>query len=340
MSKSLILTEATAVLGTFRLITKHPAFLPEEIAALKEQKALSTARMAKLLENATRPVLREDAQLMAALNRAVVAEAINLDRLTILEAASGLSVQEMVEQLHGMSASLEPLVELSSGVGMQIDTVAAQAQDLAMQLEDLEGAGMMREFRAKMGEFQQVFAKIAGMVKGLVAVADELHSGKLREILGPVLQWVVKRKQKTSSLLDTLQRYDAEVGKVAGQEGVPMKQGFMSRMFSKAVPQHAKTNTAEQFKRAFEQIVASKAPSFAQAAKAFGADIMDKPIQLIFRTFGEFDNAVARNVDLDMLADMTKQSFGSALKNFAGGFFGGAKGMGMGMAGGGTAGRS
>lgn len=338
MSKSLILTEAKAVFGTFTLLTKHPAFLPDEIASLKEQKALSEARVSKLLENLASPILREDAQVMAALESQLVKEAIGLDRLTILEAASGLSVQEMVGQLHGMAGALEPLVELSPGVGMSVDTVLAQAQELAIELEDLEGAGMMREFRGKMGEFREVFAKLAGMVKGLVAVSDELHSGKLREILGPVLQWVVKRKKKMTSLLDTLQQYDAEVNKVGGD--VPMKQGYFSKLFTSKAPTAGATNTAEQFKRAFEQIIASKAPSFAHEAKAFGADVMEKPIQLVFKTFSQFDDAVARNVDLDMLASMTKQSFGSALKNFAGGFFGGGRGMGVGMAGGGTAGRA
>lgn len=332
-----MLTETVVVLKTFKLLANHSAFTPREVKALREAKAASVKRYRKLVAEVNDPILREDAQAQRVLHASIVNEAVKLERLIILEAASSLSVQEMVDQLNGMLVALESLVPLSSAIGMQIDTVADRAKSLAIEIEDLEGAGLAREFRAKLAELREVFAKVASMVKGLVAVSDELHAGKLGEILKPVLAWVTKRKKRTTSLLETLLEYDAEVGKVAGD--VPMQQGFFGRMFKRSAPRPEQTNTAEQFKNAFEQIIASKAPGFAKDARSFGADLMEAPIKLVFKAFQEFDNAVANNVDLDMLASMSKQSFGSALKSFAGGFFGGGRGIGLGLPGSGVAGR-
>lgn len=330
MKSSLVLQEAVIVFKTFHLIADRPAFSPNEVKRLHEAKALSEKKLRSLVKKASDPLIRESAGQYTLARRRVITEAIYLERLTILEAASDMSVNQMMQQLHGMATALEPLTELSSSVAMVIDTEASTARELATDLEDLEGAGMQREFKQKMVEFKKVFANMATMVKGLISVSDELMSGKLGEILKPVIAWSVKRKQKITSLLDTLMQYDVEVNKVAGQEGVPMKQGMFGRMFGKKPAAAEKTDTAAQFKRLFDDVVRSKAPGFAKVAQTFGADMMEKPLRSVVMAFRAFDDAVSNHLDLDMIFNMSKQSFGQALKGFFGGAAHGRVGVGMG----------
>ena len=145
----------------------------------------------------------------------------------------------------------------------------------------------------------------------------------------------MKRKKKATSLLETLMEYDSEVKKVGGAEGGG---GMMSRLLKKS---SAGVNTAEKVKHEIESVIKSKSPGFAKIALNFGADLMERPIKEIARAFKAFDNQVASKVDVDMpelcryrlLASMTKQSFGSALKGFLGGLTGGERHIGVGMSG-------
>ena len=141
------------------------------------------------------------------------------------------------------------------------------------------------------------------------------------------MAWVMKRKKKATSLLETLMEYDSEVKKVGGAEGGG---GMMSRLLKKS---SAGVNTAEKVKHEIESVIKSKSPGFAKIALNFGADLMERPIKEIARAFKAFDNQVASKVDVDMLASMTKQSFGSALKGFLGGLTGGERHIGVGMSG-------
>lgn len=324
MSDVLMLQEATIVFNTFGLVVDFPAFTPRQKVKLAEAKKACKETLGKLVKESR--ILRENQKETVKIQRAIIKESIKIERMTILEAASSMSVNMMVNQMSGMTQCLQIL--LSSGMGDSLVPVlksAAAARDLARDIEDLEGAGMHRDVKSAMEQFKKYFADVAGAVKGLVAISDELVSGKLADIVRPVIEWVIKRKQKTVSALETFASYDQEVNKVAGSEGIPMKRGLFGKMFGGP----AKTNTAEQFKRAFDEIVKTKAPSFAKSAHNFGAMMMELPLKQIITAFNQFDNKVSSDLDLDFIASMSKQSFGSALKGLFGGAAHGHVGVGM-----------
>lgn len=327
MPSHLILQEAVIVLETFHLVADRPAFTAEEVEQIKEEKRKLQEQHDAICSK-TKSLQEANRSVSFAMKRAAVVTAMGLERLTILEAASGLSVNEMVQQTQGMLKALSPLTELSEGLSTVVQNRAETVRGLVNDLEDLEGAGLQKEFRAKLEPFKKAFTDIATMVKGLVAVSDQLMGGKLGEIVKPVLTWAVKRKQKMGSMLETLAAYDAEANKVAGAEGSPVKQGFFGKLMGK---KPAGVNTAEQFKRAFEEVVKTKAPGFAKIALSFGADIMERPLKAVVAAFRSFDEGVANSVDLDLIFNMSKQSFGQALKGFLGGLgAGGRVGAGMG----------
>lgn len=339
MNKNL-LNEAVVILETFRLMVDVPAFSDSEKASLREEKAASRTRFEGHVAVANSLNESRTPRKFAAARRAAIKEAIVLERLTIMEAASSLSVNEMANQLAGMVKSVAPIAQVSESVVNEVQQKAEAAHAMVMELEDLEGAGMSGEFRKKLGEFKTLFGDVATVVKGLVAVSDELFSGALAEIINPVLSWVVKRKQKTTSLLETFEAYDAEVNRATGGGAeTPMKQGYLSKLFSRSKPTAGASNTADKFQKAFESIVRSKAPGFAKLATRLGGDLIMKPIRAVLSAFKAFDNSVASSLDLDMILNMSKQSWGSALMGFLGTGLQG-RGMGVGMAGGGTAGRA
>lgn len=336
MKNSLILEEATIVLKTFRLVADRRVFTEKQAATIRSDKKLSEVRLAKLARETAKltesftgkktlseQILRES---VADFRREIFNEAIKLENLIILEAASNMSVGQMTQQMSGMLSALDPLMTLSQTLASNVEQLAHQARSMATDLEDLEGAGIDREFQLKMKEYTSIFSQIASIVKGLVAVADELTSGKLAEIVGPVMQWMLKRKQKMVSMLETFHMYDLEVKKVGG-DAKATGGGFMSRLLKKSSSQ---VDTASQFKQTFDQIVKSKAPGFAKLSQSFGGEMMEQPMRAVWMTFKAFDDGVANEVDLDFIFNMSKQSFGSALKGLFGGGAYGRTGAGMG----------
>ena len=219
MSDTSVLKEAAVVLSTFGLARDIPAFSSTERVRISEGLKTSKARITKLLEQRKSPILREDAGLLKMLDREIVKESVKYERYVVLEAAKELSVGEMAHQLDSMVSAMGPLAELSEGLAAVISAKAGAAKDAAVALEDLESAGMKKDFGSKLAEFKKLFADVGVMVRGLIALSDDMQSGKLAETLDPIMAWVMKRKKKATSLLETLMEYDSEVKKVGGAEG-------------------------------------------------------------------------------------------------------------------------
>lgn len=325
------LDEAMVILSTFKLAKNRPAFTAAEITAIRENKAASAKRMSKLLKECNDPILKEDAQVLHAVRRQVVKEMIKLERFTILEAGSALSVEEMVQQIHGMTMALTPLTRVSESLSHALSFKADRAQAIVSELEDNEanstiGLRTTSGGRSAMKELQSLFADIAGMVKGCIAISDSLTDGKLAEILNPIMHGM-KGQKGMVPLLKSLAQYDDQVkGVGANEEGPGGIGGQASGALSFLAKSAKGVSKAEDFKRAFTEAVRSKAPGFAKIAEHVGAELMEVPLPIIMKSFRAFDSTVANDVDLDLIMSMTKTGFGAAVKNLFGGLGAGKMG--------------
>lgn len=227
-------------------------------------------------------VLRED-RLTESQRIELFNESVLLERMLIIEAA-GQDPHEMAHILDGMVLSVE---KLASRLGL--DSLITQMEAVHVP-SDVELDSMSIN-KTALKKFQKEFTNVAVVVRGLMALADDVgdlsggEGGKLAEILSTV---VATGEAANNTLGQALWKYDKSLGGMR------------------------KKDTRLAFSNAVLGILKSKAPGFSKLVDttALLKGLLASTAKGLVNSLRAFNGSVSQFVDNDFLMKISSQPGG------------------------------
>lgn len=269
----------------------------------------------------------------------MIAEAMKLERLMILEGSADKNFFEIQKNFRSMVRAANVLIKWfpDSAMASKLSELRTQGIELLnglydhiKQMEagaDQEAAGVKlnKVMARQRDQFMRVFTDFAIIFRGMMSVADLFSEdpsrvGGYSDLKGIFAAFEADHELTDEPLVTACKIYDESKGKrnaAPGKTGIPDKRtGIMGKILGPGGG--GKGGTAEKIKRAIAQAIQSTSPGF---NKVVGIQdviqaIMTRSLDQLRAYFQLFNDYVAADVDVNFLLQVSKnpRTIGSLFK--------------------------